>query len=154
MRQGSTNDSDFSKTDDLALRFALLGPWAFSAEPLVVWQQSVDSLSREALSRTIFVKECELDLRRRLSSGTRQLQGRTRYARIMKKEVRRNQRELVVARLGRKQNFWARMLATTLGVIERAQHSLFRRSPGYPWMRVASLDRQDASIAVRRKPLF
>ena len=121
---------------DLALRIALLGPWAFLAEPLAVWRQSPDSLSHEALNRKTALKQCELDIRHRLCSGALESQGKSKRRKLMDAEIRRNRREVRVAVLAQAHAPWRRQLALILTRLERFRRALLRRSPWYPNMRV------------------
>lgn len=140
----------FLEDYDLALRLALLGPWAFVAEPLVVWKQSADSLSREARAKAMLVKTSELEIRRRFLSN-QESAAHTRRGRLMHKEARRNERELVAARLAQKGSSSARALARGLEALERSKRALFRRSPRYPTMRTESFERWEESLANRRR---
>lgn len=128
----------FLEDTDLGLRIALLSPWAFVAESLVVWQQSADSLSREALSQNTLLKQSELSIRSRLCVGNEKLRGNRKWKKLMDGEVRRNRRELRAVMLGQAQTPWMRKLALTLAGLERLRLAIFRRSPWYPTMRVTS----------------
>jgi glycosyltransferase involved in cell wall biosynthesis len=128
----------FLEDTDLALRVALLSPWAFVAEPLVVWQQSADSLSVSAASRKIQMKQSEFAIRSRLCLGDPRLQRHNRRKKLIEKEARRNQREIRADLLSQGKNPWMRALGSALGKIERYRLALFRRSLWYPDMRVAS----------------
>ena len=79
---------------DLALRVGLLGPWAFVREPLVVWRQGSDGLSREALSAGLILKEYELGIRNRICSFDQPLALRSDQRVLMEAEVRRKPEEL------------------------------------------------------------
>ncbi len=123
---------------DLALRVALLGPWAFVAEPLVLWQQSADSLSCHVHSRKIFLKQSELGIRSRLWGEEGRQSLRASQKRIMDGEIRRNRRELQAAVWGDSRDPWKRSLGIVLKSLEYVRTALLRRSPWYPRMRVAS----------------
>jgi glycosyltransferase involved in cell wall biosynthesis len=128
----------FLEDTDLALRLALLSPWAFVAESLVIWQQSADSLSREALSRKTELKRSELGIRSRLCQGDPRLQQHSKRKKLMDGERRRNKREIRAALLSQAQAPWLRLFGATLSRLERSRLAFFRRSPWYPDMRVAS----------------
>jgi hypothetical protein len=141
----------FLEDYDLGLRLALLGPWAFVSDPLVVWQQSPDSLSREALSKAALLKEYEIRIRDSICSDGAQLAPQSKGAKLMQRELRRNRRELPAAVLSQKNSRSARALARAITVLENSKQTVFRRSPWYPKMQTDSLEHWEASPASERR---
>jgi len=123
---------------DLALRLSLLGEWCFVAEPLVVWRQSADSLSRKALNETVRLKECEIRIRSRfqLLLGP---SGREGLAGLLERENRRAIRTVRIESLVRSHLAYARQAGKVLRFTERLRAAMFRRSPSYPGMHTLTM---------------
>lgn len=123
---------------DLALRLSLLGEWCFVAEPLVVWRQSVDSLSRKALNETVRLKECEIRIRSRFRPLLAPL-GRGGLPGLLERENRRASRTVRIESLVRSHLACARQAGKVLRFTERLRVAMFRRSPLYPGMRTLTV---------------
>ncbi len=117
---------------DLAIRLAFIGPWAIISDPLAVWRESPDSLSRGAPSRGVTIKECELAIRQRLSSQYERLENHLSVKRLAKYSMERNRCELAIAKFN---SGWP-VAAQTLGRLARAvlwtTESIVERLPWYP----------------------
>ena len=132
---------------DLALRLSLLGDWCFIAEPLVVWQQSMDSLSRRALHEIIQMKECDLRVRERFETillGTGQQSG---LVGLLKRENRNIRRAIKVESLVLSPAVGARQMGNLLRIAERLRSAVLRRSPWHPRMRTLSVDAWKLAIS-------
>lgn len=138
---------DYLEDYDLALRLSLLGDWCYVADPLVVWRQSADSLSRKALNETVRLKECEIRIRSRFRPLLGPL-GREGLAGLLQRENRRARRAVRIESLVRSHLPGARQAGKVLRFTERIRAAMFRRSPWYPGMQTLALDAWKASSCV------
>jgi len=118
---------------DLPLRLALVGPWAFIREPLVVYRKGSSlSFSQAALNDPITLKHCELKICERMLAEVKSGDGKASFRRHLKRRMGIFRRELRAIELGRK-GFWgATTIAKFLTSIERYFVAGFRRSPWFP----------------------
>lgn len=124
---------------DLALRLSLLGPFAFIAEPLVIYHRgSRGSLGQEALERLTCVRANIVRIRERTSEAMRANSAHAELRGPIERAVRRARRQLRVAKLGEKRVPGA---ATLSRLIDRADHycgAIFDRSPWFQRMKTAA----------------
>lgn len=125
---------------DLALRLSVKGPWVFLNEPLVVWRQSMDSLSREALIQTLRVKQYQVKIWQRLLSETTVQLSHESLRRLLKREIERSQRAIRAETLVHSASIGTRLLGNTLRGVERVRTIIFRRSSWYPRMKTLTLE--------------
>lgn len=118
---------------DLPLRLALIGPWAFIREPLVIYRKGSSlSFSQAALNDPITLKHCELKICERMLAEVRLGDGKVSFRRHLKRRMGIFRRELRAIELGRK-GFWgAEIMAKFLISIERHFVAGLRRSPWFP----------------------
>ncbi len=138
----------YDEDHDLALRLSLLGPWAFIADPLVVWRQSKDSISRAVLENERPLKECELCVWRRFERLTSPEGGK--LARQVQRQANRIQAALD-ADYGVMQTAFPGSEVSNnshFEVLRRAAGAVYRRSPWYPKMKTGPLPQQSATASV------
>jgi len=125
---------------DLALRLSLLGPFAFTNEPLVIYNHgSAGSLAHEALQKATELKESIVGIRERASETVR-ASGRYAALRVpVRRALRTARRQLWVARLRQRRTPGA---ATLSRLLERAEHycgAIADRSPWFVGMKVVPI---------------
>lgn len=125
---------------DLALRLSLLGPFAYTNEPLVIYSHgSAGSLAHEAQQKVIELKESIVRVRERASETVRASGGYAAFRVPAQRALRTARRQLWVARLGQRRTPGA---ATLSRLLERSEHycgAIARRSPWFVEMKVVSI---------------
>lgn len=117
---------------DLTLRLALEGPWAFICEPLVIYQQSSQSLSRQAANDCFTLKEFTAGI---LERTLAKVDADTQYAslqRLLTRRLRMVRRQLKAIRMSRANSSGQRVLGKMLTNLNRYRLAAFRRSPWFP----------------------
>jgi glycosyltransferase involved in cell wall biosynthesis len=118
---------------DLPLRLALEGPWAFIQEPLVLYREdSPESFHEKAMKEPFVLKECELEICRRLLAKT---VGKVEYAGFQKnlsRRVRRARRQVHAMKLFEEKSPVSHAVAKLLEFVDHYMYSAFIRSPWYP----------------------
>jgi glycosyltransferase involved in cell wall biosynthesis len=136
---GFDEDLKFMEDYALPLRLALLGPWAFISETLVVWRQGPPgsvSVSQAAIKRETELRESLGIIRRRYLKA---IDGQAQFARSRKmqmKELRLDHLELRAIKL---RNQGHTFLGDLLFRAVKYRKGLFRRGPWFPKMKVAQL---------------
>jgi glycosyltransferase involved in cell wall biosynthesis len=134
---GFDEDLKFMEDYALPLRLALLGPWAFISEALVVWRQGPPgsvSVSQAAMKRETELRESLGIIRRRYLKA---IDGQAQFARSRKmqmKELRLDHLELRAIKL---RNQGHMFLGDLLFRAVKYRKGLFRRGPWFPKMKVA-----------------
>jgi glycosyltransferase involved in cell wall biosynthesis len=129
-RQGIMEDYD------LALRLALLGPWAFIADPLVVWhEQAGDNLSRTHSQVEISVKTLEILMATSNSSHWAPLLPKV----LLCRRIRNLKQEISVLRLSARTHPVARFFGRLLFLYLCGCDALHRRGSSYPRMITRSI---------------
>ncbi len=96
---------------DLALRLSLVGPWAFIADPLVVWyEEKGDNLSRTHSPREITERALEI---------LQDIRGSSRWGsllpdRLLRQRIRELERQILAQRLSAQHSLLANCLAKCL----------------------------------------
>jgi glycosyltransferase involved in cell wall biosynthesis len=118
---------------DLPLRLALVGPWAFIREPLVVYRKGSSlSFSQAALNDPITLKHCELKICERMLAEAKPGGGNDSFRRHLKRRMGIFRRDLRAIELSKK-GFWgAATMGRFLTSIERYLVAGLRRSPWFP----------------------
>lgn len=129
---------------ELPLRIALEGPWGFVRDQLTIWNQSSESYSQKALGEEIQMRECEVRMRGSILARVEQRGGPAGLKRHLRWELRRNRRELRLAKLARKNFVGAAQLAGALTMISRYCRAIYRRSPWYPMMEAEKIETSKA----------
>jgi GT2 family glycosyltransferase len=124
---------------DLALRLALMGPWAYINEPLVIWHRdSNKSLHAQAQNDQIRlhenIKKIYVTILRKNSIECS----------VVRKYLQRNlgisRYELLAAKMFEKGLGRAIGIGGPLKYFNRFRNALFRRSPWYPRMEVVPIE--------------
>jgi hypothetical protein len=121
---------------DLAMRLARLGPWAFTTEPLAVWQEgSADSLTTAATTNRGRLEATIVDICRRVLASGAPLSRTARTG--LRFQVRKAARAGRLA--ARPSTFERRYLQAQRLIEEEVAERLFRHSPLYPAIRSSPL---------------
>lgn len=138
----------FMEDYDLPLRLSLEGrSWAFLREPLVIWRQgSPQSLYLQAMSNEIRLKECELQIRQDVAERVKDMPEYQQLKNILRRERKRNERELTIARICRATIPGTQSLVWLLRKIERYRSAIRRRRAYFPRMKVQLLEAQTANL--------
>lgn len=132
---------------DLPLRLALEGPWAFIQDPLVIYAPpSRDSFSQMGLRDPITLKQCELEIIRRMLSLVGSGNENVRLEKLLKRRLRVFGRGLYINLRG-SNSFSARFVTAVLSRLARYEEAIFRRSPGFPRMITVPAD-ADSEVSV------
>ena len=147
---GGFNESyKYMEDYDLPLRLSLEGrSWAFIRDPLVIWRQgSPESFSLQALADEIRMKECELKIREVVRDRVKGVTGYRELEKNLSRERKRNQRELAIAKIRRRDFPGVQGLAWLLQRTERYRNAVHRRTPSFPRMQVRSLGAELAPVS-------
>ena len=145
LRVGAYNRSlRFMEDYDLALKLACLGPWAFIARPLTVWNEgSEGSLSVEARHAFAAVHDsvCRslADLRKQPDDVAPVLRRSRQQQRQLAFESRRGRVKLHAHLLMEAPGIWRRRGGRLLHCVERLFDRLYTHSWFYPAMKVRAL---------------
>lgn len=127
----------FLEDHELSLRLSLQGPWAFVAEPLVIW--------RESRSGSLYKKAQEEELRWRvpmvqiLERQLAMVKDNRELSRLVRREWMRAKRELKAAEMTQKNTFGISTLGKLLQATEHYRKAVFRRLPSFPNMKVQAI---------------
>ena len=125
---------------DLAMRLALLGPWAFTAEPLAVWNEgSSGSLTSRAAADKPRLQQTILDIHRKVGVLARGAAGCAPGPSQLAFERGRLRVRLKAAIMASHASVTQRALGRSLGLIERLADKLYTNSPLYPQMQTLPL---------------
>jgi glycosyltransferase involved in cell wall biosynthesis len=116
---------------DLALRLSLLGPWAFIADPLVVWHEQLeDGLTR----KTSELERCERASEILNDVSTSPWLGPLLPKALLLRQLRALKQNIYALRLSARPNALARLFAGFLLLYLRVCGALNRRLPSTPRM--------------------
>ena len=116
---------------DLALRLSLLGPWAFIADPLVVWHEQLeDGLTR----KTSELERCERASEILIDVSTSPRLGLLLPKELLRRRMRNLEQGIYALRLSARPNALARLFAGFLLLYLRGCGALNRRLPSMPRM--------------------
>jgi GT2 family glycosyltransferase len=125
---------------DLALRLSLLGPFAFVASPLVVYNGgSAGSLTEEALGNVGRIKENVLKIRQRISQTVMASNRHTELRLPMHRSLRKARRELWVAQLRHRRIPGAAIMSHYLARAEHYFGAVVDRSPWFEKMKTVTI---------------
>ena len=120
---------------DLALRLGLLGPFAYTAESLAMWNPgSQMSLTAESLSHPIAMIENSISLLEKVLGTLPDRAESRRIRRLLTVKLRACKRELSYLRGCQDSSPVRRKVAAWMGYVERLRRGLYRRSPMFPRM--------------------
>jgi glycosyltransferase involved in cell wall biosynthesis len=130
----------FGEDYELPFRLALEGPWTIIREELVVYHEaSPGSWAKAAMREELRLREDLVKIRKRMEDAINCRPSLTNLRSLASRELRREKRELSIARFGRRKLWGAPIAAKALAIGERVRRGLFRRSPFYPRMSVRSM---------------
>jgi len=141
-RIGSFDESlRFLEDHELSLRLSLDGPWAFIRDPLVIWRETPGSCYKQATENRhmletkpwVYILEKHLTI---VTSDERHTRLRKRVA----GEVYRAHRQMQANKMTQMNSWPVCAVGRVLHMLERYRTGLFRRSPWFPKMKVASAD--------------
>lgn len=125
---------------ELALRLALVGPWTFIREPLVVWRETAGSCYQGSRGDDTHVQQLLEQILERSLAASRSRRQNARAAQLIADESKRAQRQARLSRMKHSDQAGTRMLASSLELIERLRRAAFLRSPGFPQMQTSACD--------------
>jgi glycosyltransferase involved in cell wall biosynthesis len=115
---------------DLALRLSLVGPWAFIADPLVVWHEHADNRSRT--HRQLEICLDVLEVFEHLSKSSQF--GPLLPKRMLQRRIRHLRQSVTGLRLSAQSKPAARLWGTALVHYLSMREKLYRRLPSVPRM--------------------
>jgi hypothetical protein len=124
---------------DLALRLSFCGPWAFLREPLVEWNQGIDSLSH-VLKRSALFKDSWRGVLEKALSVAPSTPSYALGRRMMMHALRSSVRERAAVKLCERGDLWSRLAGTSWLKGQRICAAALRRAPWYPKMNAVTLD--------------
>lgn len=124
---------------DLALRLALLGPWAVTGEPLAVWCGNGDEQNLSVVAdrqRVRLFQSIEyIDCKMLDEGGT----GNALFRRYLRRDLRMVRRKLLAERLTAGGRVLGKLAAKGILAWDRLQQAWFRRSRSYPRMEMSPI---------------
>lgn len=123
----------------MALKLALIGPWGYAREPLVVIRSGVaeNSLWKQAYADHMRYAGC---IERVYRNILRDVEIRSPIIRRrLKYNLRATRHELLAARMIQKSNIFVSGVGRTIRLLYRVRDAAYRRSPWYPHMEVMPL---------------
>lgn len=125
---------------ELPLRLSLEGPWAFIAEPLVIWRESAtNSVYKNTIKEEICTMECLVEIMQRHLARVGNADHKERLRGYIRYELNRARRQLWASRKNRASSMGS-VLAAAVKFVERYRSALFRRSPWFPKMKTALVE--------------
>ena len=138
----------FLEDYDLALRLALIGPFAFIREPLVIWSQgSAGSLSDEASQQIRRLRELEVRIRQNLLEKVNTSGDHEALRAQMRSALTKANRRLWIAGLRQEGSSGVAMVGSVLDKLEHYYDAAIRRSPWFIPMKTRPLPEQPDSSA-------
>jgi glycosyltransferase involved in cell wall biosynthesis len=123
-------DLRFNEDYEMALRLSLTGPWGFIADPLVVWREHVDNISRTHGKLEICENVLQILSDLRISSRF----GKHFPNDLLRRQMRILREEIFALRLAARPNALIRVLGKFLLLFLRGRAKLTRRLPWRPKM--------------------
>lgn len=125
---------------EFSMRLSLEGPWAFIAEPLVTWRESLVSCYQKSRRDEKSEQQPMIEI----LTGQIERLGRTAEHRSLqnhlKAEIQSLRRQIQAAELQKDVAWGARMKGRVTQRLERYRRAAFRRSPWFPKMQVESIE--------------
>ncbi len=130
----------FGEDYELPFRLALEGPWTILRDELVVYHEaSPGSWAKKAMREEIRLREDLVKIRARMAASIEGDPSLLKLRGLAARELRREKRELSIARFGRRKLPGAAIIGKSLEKVERLRRAFFRRGPGYPRMLVEEI---------------
>lgn len=126
---------------DLALRLALIGPWAFISHPLVIWNEgTVGSLTKQAKKEQVNLHKIIFDIYQKIVPLAKTTSCSESQYRQLAFELTRARLRLKAADLSHMSSRGVRVLGLILRMLERFFDKIYTNSPWYPKMKVAEIE--------------
>lgn len=130
----------FGEDYELPFRLALEGPWTILRDELVVYHvASPNSWAETAMREEVRLREDLVKIRAQMVDSIVSRPPYSRLRPLAERELRRERRELSIARFARRSLFGAQSAARILTFTERMRRGVFRRSSSYPRIQVRLL---------------
>ena len=137
----------FGEDYDLPFRLALEGPWTIIRDELVIYHvASPNSWANTAMREEVRLREDLVHIRSQMVQSIRGRPALRRLDWLAERELRRERRELSIARFGHRKLFGAQSTAKVLAFSERIRRGIFRRTPSYPRVEVTSIGTSPTSL--------
>ncbi|MGZ5030570.1 MAG: glycosyltransferase family 2 protein [Methylobacter sp.] len=137
----------YMEDHDLALRLALLGPWAFIQQPLVIWNEgTMGSLTKQSENEQVNLFKTIFDIYQKivmLSKSTKCYESRHRQLVF---ELMRAWLKLKAASLSHMPSHGSRAVGLILKELERFFDKVYTNSPLYPKMEVTTIEYYEQSL--------
>jgi len=117
---------------ELALRLSLMGPWAFIADPLVVWHEHTDNLSGPYRYRQLEVYQSVFQILNELKNSSQF--GPLLPKALLRRRIQVLEKSICALRLSARSNALARLLGKCLLLYLRGCGALYSRLPFTPRM--------------------
>jgi glycosyltransferase involved in cell wall biosynthesis len=130
----------YMEDHDLALRLALLGPWAFIKEPLVTWYEgSSGSLTTQAKNKQLETAKTIYEMYKKIVNLSKNTQKVTKISSVrLKFELKRVFIKYKAIQLINSPVYWKKILGLFIKKLERYIEMIHAYSPWYPKMLVTS----------------
>jgi glycosyltransferase involved in cell wall biosynthesis len=147
-RVGGYNENYLIMEDhDLALRLALLGPWAFIRQPLVVWNEgSPGSLTKQAENQLVNLFKTIFDIYQKMVLFAEANNCSESQHRQLSFELKRVRFRLKAVCLSHMPSRPTRALGLALKALERLFDKIYTNSPWYPQMEVTTIEHYQLSL--------
>jgi glycosyltransferase involved in cell wall biosynthesis len=130
----------FGEDYELPFRLAMEGPWTIIRDELVVYHaESPGSWAQKAIREELNLRKDLVRIRESMAAAVQKGTGLTHLRKLASRELRRERRELAIAKFRRRSQPGAATLGRSLQLAERFRRALFRRSPWYPKVKVQAL---------------
>jgi glycosyltransferase involved in cell wall biosynthesis len=130
----------FGEDYELPFRLALAGPWTIIRDELVVYHEaSPGSWAKKALREEVRLREDLVRIRMRMAASIEADPSLLKLKKLAERELRREKRELSIAKFGRAKLPGAALIGRSLEKVERLRRAVFRRGPFYPRMLVQEI---------------
>lgn len=137
---GFNEQLKFLEDYELPLRLAMLGPFGFIRDPLVIWNQgSVGSWSKVAYEDMTLLRTFEVKIREEVLRELGSSSDRKELRKQMESKLAKAKRLLWIARLQQTHSPALTALAYTLDRVEHYSDAAIRRSPWFIEMKTAPL---------------
>ncbi len=130
----------FMEDYDLALRLALIGPWAFIRQPLVIWNEGTSgSLTKQANNDQLSLFKTIFDIYQKTILLIDTAHCTESQLRQLRFELMRARLKLKAAQLNHMPNLYNKVIGQILRLLERYFDKLYTNSPWYPKMKVVAI---------------
>jgi glycosyltransferase involved in cell wall biosynthesis len=130
----------FGEDYELPFRLAMEGPWTIIRDELVVYHAaSTGSWAQKAIREELNLRKDLVKIRESMAAAVQKRDAFTHLGKLASRELRREKRELTIAKICRRNQPGAAAVGRSLQLAERLRRALFRRSPWYPRIKVRAI---------------